>query len=370
MKKFTTLLFLSLFGSSMLYAQDTASEPETKTETRAETKAEAQAETKVDLTPQIFGSVRAKYEQSTETDNHRFNVRNSRLGVKGNTSEHMSYQMQIDFNNEGSISILDSYVTYNSGNFKFTLGQQQYHFNADLDRGPSSSLFSNRSFLSKYLTTYYSDDTVKTIGSRDIGALAGYTLPTKLPISINAGLMNGSGANNPEWTQSVNFIGRLTVGDKKGLQGAASYYTGQTPYAQDITMYGAELRYAGEDYLIESAFAERKLEQDGTQTITAAHVHGYYNFHIYKSSTIEYIAPHLRWDTGNGIEFVNQQSFEVDRFDANRITVALNIGFAKKWIGSEVRLAYEEYIVGSNHTDSAINPLLQDKYTIEFIASF
>ncbi len=360
-KKITTLLFLSMLCTSSLLAQ------QTKTET---TESEQESETTVDLTPQLFGSVRAKYEQSTETSLHRFNVRNSRLGVKGNTSEHMSYQIQIDFNNEGSVSILDSYVTYNSGNFKFTLGQQQYHFNDDLDRGPSSSLFSNRSFLTKYLTTYYSDSTVKSIGSRDIGAIANYKLPTTLPISIMAGLMNGSGANNPEWTQSVNFIGRLTVGSKTGLQGAASYYTGTTAYAQDITMYGAELRYAGQDYLIESAFAERKLDQDGTQTITAAHVHGYYNFHIDKSSVIEYLAPHLRWDVGNGIEFINQQSYAVDRFDANRITVALNIGFAKKWIGSEIRLAYEDYIVGSSHSDSAVNPLLQDKYTIEFIASF
>ncbi|MFR9534852.1 MAG: porin [Rikenellaceae bacterium] len=360
-KKITTLLCLSILCSSALYAQQT----ETKS-----SESEQESETSVDLTPQLFGSVRAKYEQSTETDLHRFNVRNSRLGVKGNTSESMSYQIQIDFNNEGSISILDSYVTYNSGNFKFSLGQQQYHFNADLDRGPSSSLFSNRSFLSKYLTTYYNETTSKTIGSRDIGAIASYKLPTTLPVSIMAGLMNGSGANNPEWTQSVNFVGRLTVGDQKGLQGAASYYTGTTPYAQDIMMYGAELRYAGQDYLIESAFAERKLEQDGTQTLTAAHVHGYYNFHIDKCAAIEYLAPHLRWDVGNGIEFVNQQSLAVDRFDANRITVALNIGFAKKWIGSEIRLAYEEYLVGSSHTDSAINPLLQDKYTIEFIASF
>ncbi len=351
MNKFAKILLLSLLFSTSALAQE-------------------DAQTEVDLTPQIFGSVRAKYEQSTETGLHRFNVRNSRLGVKGFTSEHMSYAIQIDFNNEGKVSILDSYVAYEAGNFKFSLGQQQYHFNADLDRGPSSSLFSNRSFLSKYLTTYYDDDSVSTIGSRDIGAMIGYKFPTTLPISLTAGLMNGSGANNPEWTESVNFVGRLAVGSQKGLQGAVSYYTGTTPLAQDIMMYGAELRYAGKDFLIESAFAERRLEQDGEQTLTVAHVHGYYTFHMPKKSAVEYIAPHLRWDTGNGIEFINQESLNVDRYDSNRITVALNIGFAKKWIGSEIRLAYEEYIVGTSHTDSAINPLLQDKYTIEFITSF
>ncbi|MFR9503426.1 MAG: hypothetical protein SNH73_03105 [Rikenellaceae bacterium] len=357
MKNFYKLLLLSsaLFLSAPAFAQDSLLEQEEE----------------VDLTPELFGSVRAKYEQSTETGMHRFNVRNSRLGVKGLTSEHMRYAIQIDFNNEGKVSILDSYVAYMAGDFELSLGQQQYHFNADLDRGPSSSLFSNRSFLSKYLTTYYDDSSVSTIGSRDIGAMLSYKLRTQIPITITGGLMNGSGANNPEWSQRVNGVGRIAVGDKVGLQAAASYYYGHTSLDQEIEMYGAELRYAGSNYLIEAAFAERKLQQDGEQTLTAAHVHGYRVFYLNdENCAINHIAPHLRWDMGNGIEFINQESFEVDRYDANRITIALNIGFAKKWIGSEIRIAYEEYLVGTSHTDSAINPLLQDKYTIEFITSF
>lgn len=322
--------------------------------------------------PELFGAVRAKYEQSTETGIHRFNVRNSRLGVKGLTSEYMRYAIQIDFNNEGKVSILDSYVAFMRGNFELSLGQQQYHFNADLDRGPSSSLFSNRSFLSKYLTTYYdpTDQSVSTIGSRDIGAVASYKFQTKIPILLSAGLMNGSGANNPEWSKNVNFVSRLAVGAKRGFQAAASYYYGYTPLDQEIEMYGAELRYAGKDYLIEAAFAERMLQQDGEKVATAAHVHGYHIFHLDDKCMIDHIAPHLRWDMGYGIEFVNQQDYTIDRYDANRLTVALNIGLAKKWIGSEIRLSYEEYMVGTSHTDAAVNPLLQDKYTIEFITSF
>ncbi|MFR9524728.1 MAG: hypothetical protein SNI91_01025 [Rikenellaceae bacterium] len=333
----------------------------------------AQEEAEVDLTPVIFGSVRAKYEQSTEAaDLHRFNVRNSRLGVKGYTSENMRYAIQIDFNNEGKVSILDSYVAYMAGDFEFSLGQQHYHFNADLDRGPSSSLFSNRSFLSKYLTTYYdpTSNDVSTIGSRDIGAVASYKFQTEIPVTITAGLTNGSGANNPEWSERVNYVGRVAVGDKMGLQVAGSYYYGYTPLDQEFVMYGGELRYAGPNYLIEAACAERKLQQDGTQTITTAYLHGYRKFYLNDKWGIDHIAPHLRWDMGNGIEFENQFDGLIDRYDASRITVALNIGLAQKWIGAEVRLSYEEYMVGTTHTDAAINPLLQDKFTIEFITSF
>ncbi len=331
-------------------------------------------ESSVSLEPQLFGAVRAKYEQTTQSDMlHRFNVRNSRIGVKGYASENMKYAIQIDFNNEGSISILDSYVTFTSGNFDFSVGQQQYHFNADLDRGPSSSLFSNRSFLSKYLTTYFGmkdgRPVVKSIGSRDIGAMASYKLPIDYPVSFTAGLMNGSGANNPEWSNSVNGVARVTVGAKEGFQAAASYYTGSTPFGQPIQMYGAELRYAKEDYIVEAAFAERQLTDLGVHTITAAHIHGYKKFMMNKK-IVNHIAPHLRYDIGRGIEFINQQNYLVERYDSDRVTVALNIGFSEKWIGSEIRIAYEEYIVGTNHSDAAINPLLQDKYTIEFVTSF
>ncbi len=355
---------------------------------------ETPQEKSVDLTPKLFGSVRVKYEQSTINGEHRFNVRNSRLGVKGYVSEHMRYAMQIDFNNEGKVSILDSYVAYVANDFEFSLGQQQYHFSRDLDRGPSSSLFSNRSFLAKYLTTYYAtslsggaiSESVSTIGSRDIGALVGYKAPIDFPISATAGIFNGSGANNPEWGNTVNFVGRLVLGAEDGFSVSGSYYYGSTPvtahvvslndvyttesFKQDIEMYGAALRYATNDFLVEAEFAQRQLYDVEQHTLTTAHVHGYKKFFMPKKCIVDHLAPHLRWDMGNGIEFIDQVNGSLDRYDANRITVALNIGLSNKWIGSEIRLAYEEYIVGSEHADKWVNPLLHDKFTIEFIASF
>ena len=72
---------------------------------------------------------------------YRFNVRNSRFGVRGNVSRNMSYRLQVDFSNEGKVSILDSYVAYKTHGFEAIIGQQQYHFSTDLDRGPSTNMF-------------------------------------------------------------------------------------------------------------------------------------------------------------------------------------------------------------------------------------
>ncbi len=386
----TALLSISMAG----FATNDVEAVESTEVATSEVSSQEAPTSKVSLKPQLFGAVRVKYEQSTFTGVHRFNVRNSRIGVKGNASENMRYAIQIDFNNEGKVSILDSYVAYKYRDFEFSLGQQQYHFSRDLDRGPSSSLFSNRSFLAKYLTTYYGSSIsngsekyyVSSIGSRDIGALVSYKSRTDLPFSASVGAFNGTGANNPEWGNSVNFIGRFMLGGEDGLSASASYYYGSTPddkmvitnngvlesisHKQDVNMYGFGIRYAGENFLIESEFAERNLYMNGRHTITAAHVHGYRIFHLDEKYDIDHLAPHLRWDMGDGIEFINKENFGLDRYDANRITVALNIGFAEKWIASELRLAYEEYIVGTNHTDAQINPLLHDKFTIELIASF
>ncbi len=385
MKKFLLTAFL-LVSAFSLFADNNISDSSATTATKEEAK--------VDLTPKLFGSVRVKYEQSTINNEHRFNVRNSRLGVKGFVSEHMRYAMQIDFNNEGKVSILDSYVTYVAHDFEFSLGQQQYHFSRDLDRGPSSSLFSNRSFLAKYLTTYYKSslsnggvsESVSSIGSRDIGAMVGYKAPIDFPISATAGIFNGSGINNPEWGNTVNFVGRLVLGAEDGFSVSGSYYYGSTPvnshvvsienvntsvnFTQSIRMYGAALRYATDDFLVEAEFGQRDLYDTEKHVLTAAHVHGYKKFFLPKKYVVNHIAPHLRWDIGNGIEFIDQISHNLDRYDCNRITAAVNIGLSDKWIGSEIRLAYEEYIVGSNHTDKWVNPLLHDKFTIEFIASF
>ena len=180
----------------------------------------------VSYVPKIDGAVKVKLEVDLQEAAYRFNVRNSRFGVRGNVSRSMYYRIQVDFNNEGKISILDSYVGYSIGGFDAKLGQQQYHFSTDLDRGPTTNMFANRSFLAKYLTSYYGNEVsdgkivsyVKTLGSRDLGLSMSYHFKTDLPLNLIAGVFNGSGTNNPEWGKRVNLMGRIELGGKEGLQ--------------------------------------------------------------------------------------------------------------------------------------------------------
>ncbi|MCC8018511.1 MAG: OprO/OprP family phosphate-selective porin [Rikenellaceae bacterium] len=343
--------------------------------------------------PEIFGAVKAKFETSLYDGAHWFNVRNSRMGVRGFASPNFKYAIQIDFSNEGKLSVLDSYVTYFSGQLEATIGQQQYRFSTDLDRGPNSTIFSNRSFLSKYLTTYYTSTvsgggvghTASSIGSRDLGALLRYRFKGA-PVRFSVGAFNGSGTNNPEWDDNINLVGKIELGPENGLHGALSHYNGHTPagskavvgednslstavFNQRIRMWGAELSYTAEDWTVETEYAQRRLQMDGLRLLQAGHIQGFYRIGTRESSVFRYIAPLGRWDIGDKIEFIDMDGL-LDYFSAHRATVGVNFGFTGKIIGTELRIQFEKYFVMHTPRDFSRNPLLQDKITIEVVASF
>ena len=397
MMRKTYLLLFCLFGIVTAIGHpivESAPTDDSRTQTRGTDIPASQPED-ISYLPQVYGAVKAKLEVSTTNGEYRFNVRNSRIGVKGFVSPNMRYAVQVDFNNEGKFSILDSYVTYFRNNFEFSLGQQHYKFSTDLDRGPSSNMFANRSFIAKYLTSYYgstlvngtAEEYVKTIGSRDIGAMGRYSFRAGLPLRITVGVFNGSGSNNPKWSKSVNLSTRLDIGQRDGLGGAVSFYTGRTPldvqvveqngtkkeedFTQKIRMWGSELHYIGNRFLIEAEVAQRILFDTDRNIITAAHIQGYYQFGLPKNGFAEHIAPIARWDIGHGVDFLNTVTNQHDRFNANRMTIGVNFGLSPKLLKSELRLNYEKYFLGHHKpSDFAANKLLQDKFTIEVVASF
>ena len=355
------------------------------------------AQEPVNYKPQIFGAVKAKLEINTNSGEYRFNVRNSRFGVKGLITPNTNYRIQVDFNNEGKISILDSYLQYTYKGFGISLGQQQYKFSTDLDRGASGNLFANRSFIAKYLTGYWGEENisgkaipfVKSIGSRDLGVLTIYTFKTRMPLKLILGIFNGTGANNPEWTKKVNITSKIELGGDTGLRLAAAYYTGSVPSydkpEQDpndpsqlnsvktrhpIRMIGGEIRYASDRYVIEGEVAARKLLGEFSGTMTAAHIQGYYKFPLPKNTFADYIAPIFRWDIGDNVDYLNTLSNKRATFTANRLTFGTNFGLGEFLARWEIRLNYEIYMLKARPSDFQNNHLLNDKFTLEVLAVF
>lgn len=333
--------------------------------------------------PKFDAAVKAKVELSTEDGNYRFNVRNARLGLAGNVTDNISYRMQVDLSNQGTIQFLDAYASYQTGRFKINLGQQLYHFSSDMGRGPSVLIFANRSLLAKFITTFsgaYSEGGtthhyVRQFSSRDLGALATYSITRNSSVKATVGFFSGSGVNNPQWDNSLNVITRLDVKPVTGLRVSASFYDGNTPeqggYRDRLRMVGAEAEYSYGNLHIGGEYARRymKNEEEKYRLLTAAYLQGVYYFKM-NSPQVKYLAPALRWDMANGLVFRENLSGGLDKTDVNRVTAGINIGFSEAPVKAEIRLNYEKYLFGDKPADLSVNKLFQDKITLEFVAAF
>lgn len=330
----------------------------------------------------IFGLLKTGFETSTETGEFRFNVNNARLGLvglKGTSEQNFKYQIQAELNAEGKINILDTYVAFTSGAFEVSLGQQQYRFGTEANRGPRFNYFVNSSFFGNYIGSYYhiaqesTQNRVGNIGARDIGIIVKYNNHSKIPVNILAGLLNGSGINNPVWRKNVNFVARIWLDDNTILGGfgtAVNYYVGKTPFNDKITMGSAELRYIHNRWIIEGEYGCRWLTQDAkTNRLDLAVLHAIYRQPVNGWGPIKFLAPMARWDWGNNITLIDSNS-DFFKFDAQRLTGGVTIGFAEKLLQCEVRLNYEHYFFGNKPQQIANNPTFQNKFIAEFFLVF
>lgn len=330
----------------------------------------------------IFGLLKTGFEADTQTGEFRFNVNNARLGVvgsKGTPHQNFKYKIQTELNAEGKISILDTYVAFTSGTFELSLGQQQYHFGTEANRGPSFNYFASNSFFGSYIGSYYhtaqgsTPNGIGNIGARDISVIVKYNNRSKIPVNILAGFLNGSGINNPLWRKSVNFVARAWLDSNTVLGGfgvAANYYVGKTLFDDKITMGSAELRYIHDRWIIEGEYGSRWLTQGRrTDRLDLAVVHAIYQQPVKGWGPIRFLAPMARWDWGNNITLIDSNS-DFFSFDAQRLTGGLTIGFAEKLLQCEVRLNYEHYFFGDKPQQIANNPKFQNKFIAEFFLVF
>ena len=310
--------------------------------------AQKTAENSDQYIPDIEGVLKTKVEFDLENSLMRFAVRNARFGVKGNINNYMSYRAEIDLSDEGIIKMLDAYVKFAPAeNLGFYLGQRKIPFSTDYMRSPADNFFANRSFLAKYIND----------GMRDIGFYAEYGFTGSYDVRLLAGVVNGTGNNNPQWLSRPNFVSRVTAGRDEGIRLTGNLYYGNTSYETGLLMLGAEVRYSRGSFFIESEYIRRNWTDTLSSRVydDGLYVHSYYMFRI-ENKIIRYATPVAR------IDFMGRSLFD-NLVDAGRITAGINIGFEPKLFTSEIRLNYENYLKSSL-------PVHTDKITLEFIAKF
>lgn len=138
---------------------------------------------KTDYRPVVHGTLRGKYEYQPEEKAGRFQVRTARVSIEGKVAPVVAYKAEIDLSDEGKIKMLDAYTRLSPlKGFDFTIGQMRVPFTIDAHRSPHQQYFANRSFIAKQVGNV-----------RDVGATLGYKIGGPLPLTLQAGMFNGSG---------------------------------------------------------------------------------------------------------------------------------------------------------------------------------
>lgn len=327
--------------------------------------AQGNNENKVDLTPQIHGTIRGKYEYQTEEGEGRFEVRNARVCITGNVAEPVEYKAEIDLSDEGKIKMLDAYTKLKPfSGFDFTIGQMRVPFTIDAHRSPHQQYFANRSFIAKQVGNV-----------RDVGATVGYKMNVGFPIVLQAGMFNGSGLTDQKdfWTSNVNFSAKAQFLLPRGFNVTLSIQKIK-PDDVSVMLYDAGVFYHAHGWHVEAEYLYKHYENDAFQDVHA--VNTFINYDIpLRKCFFQKISPLLRYDFmtdhSDGMRYVDGKANEegsliVNDYKRSRLTGGVTFSIAKPFV-SDIRINYEKYFYGNN---AIAKPSERDKIVLEVMTRF
>ncbi len=303
----------------------------------------------------VDGTMKNKFEYAPEIGSSRFSVRNSRIGVRGYLTPSFSYRGQIELSDNGSFKVLDLYGSFEPiQGLLLSLGQTSIPLFNSYVVSPGSLMFANRTFIGKYF-----------LSTRDIGFLADYNFKIDaVPASIEFGAYNGNTINDPVWREKLSYGGRFELGSMKGLRSTIKFYNYLNTPKVHYFFYGADLRYGGDNWKVETEFMKRDNKDVDEDQMSAYYVQGAYAFPLKETYLFKNIVPAVRWDAID--KHRNEKGFDVDR-----LTVGLGFGLTKKYFSSILRFDYEWYFV--NRELDILNlyeEMDANKFTIELLLNF
>lgn len=316
----------------------------------------------VDMTPQIHGTLRGKYESQTQEGEGRFEVRTARVSVTGKLLPEVEYKAEIDLCDEGAIKMLDAYTRLKPWRyFLFTIGQMRVPFTIDAHRSPDQQYFANRSFIAKQVGNV-----------RDVGAMAAYTFHVGFPIVLQAGLFNGSGLTGQKdyWTKGTNFSSKA--------QFFFPFHTDLVLSAQKISpnhntimMYDAGVTYHRGPFLCEAEYLFKHYSHDLYKNVHAVDVFVNYDIPVNnKRSLIKKVSPLVRYDFmtdhADGTAYDDEGKMTTTDYQRSRVTGGVTLSLAKPFV-SDIRLNYEKYFY---RHDGIAKTSEKDKIVIEFMTHF
>lgn len=322
----------------------------------------AAQEEKVDLTPHIHGTFRARWEGSLDGDGSRFQVRNARVSLDGAVAPGIDYFMQTDLCDRGKMKILDAWGRLALvGSLKLQAGQFRMPFGTDCFRGPGNYLFSNRSFLGKQMCNY-----------RAVGAKLSYAphLGESSALQIEGGAFNPTSmADHDVWVKTMSYSGKavVSVADFKVATGVMTI----VPDSVRCNLWDLSLGWQSGRWTLEAEYMHKHYTHQAARPAHAWVVWGDYAMPV-KVGVFNRASFDLRWDgitdhsSGNRTDGV----LTVNHPARQRITAGGTLTYAYKTVRCDLRLDYEKYFGHNRHNAALLSSGDLDKLTAELIIKF
>ncbi len=320
----------------------------------------AKSENSFSYIPEIHGTLRAKYELSTQTGKNRFEVRNARISVTGKILPIISYRMEADLCDEGAIKMLDAYMRAQPGyDLKFTIGQMRVPFTIDAHRGPHMQYFANRSFIAKQVGNV-----------RDVGASIGWSYGEKTPIVLEAGIFNGSGLVKQKdyWTSSLNYSAKVQAFLMRHINVTLSVQKA-TLGQVNVFMYDAGCYFESDKWHIEAEYLRKHYKADAYNPVNAFNAFTAYRIPLSKKiSSISFLGRYDYMSNHSKGNYNESGLLTTDDPTRHRITCGITLSLGKSKLQADVRLNYEQYLYENKSVITNISE--QNKIVAEFVCRF
>ncbi|MDR0437039.1 MAG: OprO/OprP family phosphate-selective porin, partial [Bacteroidales bacterium] len=170
----------------------------------------------INTKPQFRGTLKVRGEHNFYENHNRFNIANARVALLGNVNEWLSYNMQVDLSADGQFRVLDIEARFRqSKDFSFSIGQFHIPFTQTQQITPRMAAFADLPWVVRYMSGPL----------RDIGVMANYRFEIDdFPVNFTGTLFNGSGNNNPAWTNHLGHSFRLQFGKMNHIRYALKTY--------------------------------------------------------------------------------------------------------------------------------------------------
>ena len=352
MKKWLALLVL-LFLKTHLYGQVCETIVDGK-------KIEKEKMEAIDYLPAIHGTVRAKYEYQTTTNESRFQVRNARFSITGNVLPIVAYKLEIDLSDRGVIRMLDAYTRiFPFKDFNFTIGQMRVPFTIDAHRSPHLLFFANRSFIAKQVGDV-----------RDVGATIAYNRKDfDIPFIVEAGVFNGAGlTNQSEWHKTLNYSVKGQLFFAKGWNLTLSNQMIK-PEQIRIQMYDIGMYYENKKIHVEAEYLYKTYNKNAFKPVHS--INAFACYYIPLKKFFHQMSFGARYDmmtdhsNGTGME-EGETQLPITNYARHRATGGITLSFSKKFV-ADIRLNYEKYFYRKNSIPNASE---LDKIVFEVMTRF